>query len=186
MGDTLYGQAVCKNSARMHAYCKTQMVLAADIRIGDGIVGMWFRGGYDECEPTSKHSVRDFEYTFRDYKHSVRDYRHSVRDYKYCAEPYGGFVAQSKGHCPGSISNAGLEFDEYHGLHRLRCLERTGGNERFAIDWTTQGNGTVYVDVHWSRRQCRPIGYDHRQRGCAYRHDQLKPKQRVERRIFNA
>jgi hypothetical protein len=109
----------------MHPGCQLQIVFAADIRVGDGIVGMWIGGEYDECEPTNEHFLGLSRAT----------------------EPYGRFVAQSEGHYPGSISDAGVGFKEYDGLHSLRGLERIDRNERFAIDGTTSGNGTVYVDV---------------------------------------
>jgi hypothetical protein len=104
-----------------------QSALAADTRIGCGIVGMWRWGKYDECEPTGKYS-------------------------SFCchdrAEPYGRFVAQSDGTCARSIRNAGVEFDQYHRMYGLRGLERIGGNDRLALDGTTPRNSQVCVDVH--------------------------------------
>jgi hypothetical protein len=44
----------------MHASSEAQVALAADVRVGCGVVRMWFRGEYHECEHTSKHSVNDY------------------------------------------------------------------------------------------------------------------------------
>jgi hypothetical protein len=104
----------------MHAGCETRMALVADGCIGCGVVRVWrSRGSNDRCQHNRERSIKYYD----------------------GGEPYGRVVAHPGDPSAGSIRNARLEIDEYHRVHGCRCLERIGGNDRFEIDGTAQGNG---------------------------------------------